>query len=180
MNTFSIIVVILLASFATVLADYVAVEAEPYILDADMYTTVAANTIFDIFTKPLEHTIEIDANQLFPNETLKREIINKSGPLEFTMPSLNYTLLGFNISATDLKVVANLTQITDNKDQIQKMRFDFPAMLANNVNVSNGVIKQNFEDVDLASIYAIYDPTTDKFQFHVAFDLAARFLLEGG
>jgi hypothetical protein len=178
-NIFSIVLVILLTSLTTLLADYVAVEADSYTLDTDMYITVTANTIFDVFTKPLEHTIEIDANQLFPNETLKREIINKTGPLEFTMPTLNYNLLGFNISATDLKVVANVTQITDNKDQSQKMRFNFPVMLADNVNVSNGVIKQNFEDVDLASIFAIYDPTTDKFQFRVPFDLVARFLLRG-
>ena len=43
-----------------------------------MYTQVTANTISDIFTRPFEHQVEIDANQIFANETLKREIINKS------------------------------------------------------------------------------------------------------
>lgn len=47
-------------------------------------------------------------------------------------------------------------------------------MLAKNVNVTNGITNQNFNDVDLSSIYAIYDPATDKFNFHVPFDIAAR------
>ncbi len=150
------------------------------ILDSDngMHTQVIADTIFDIFTRVFEHSVEIDADQIFPNETLKREILNKSGPLEFTMPSLEYNLLGFNISATDIEVVANAKQLTDDTDQRQKTRIDFPVMLARNVNVTNEITNQNFNDVDLSSIYAIYDPTTDKFKFQVPFDIAARYLLK--
>ena len=146
--------------------------------DNGMYTQVTADTIFDIFTRAFEHSIEIDADQIFPNETLKHEIISKPGSFEFTMPSLEYNLLGFNISATDIEVVANAKQLTDDTDQRQKTRIDFPVMLARNVNVTNGITNQNFNDVDLSSIYAIYDPTTDKFNFQVPFDIAARYLLK--
>jgi hypothetical protein len=150
------------------------------ILDSDngMHTQVIADTIFDIFTKAFEHSIEIDADQIFPNETLKHEIISKPGSFEFTMPSLEYNLLGFNISAADIEVVANAKQITDDTDQRQKTRIDFPVMLARNVNVTNGITNQNFKDVDLSSTYAIYDPTMDKFKFQVPFDIAASYLLK--
>lgn len=94
------------------------------------------------------------------------------------MPTLQYNLLGFNISATDIEVVASAKQIIDDTDQRQKTRIDFPVMLARNVNVTNEITNQNFNDVDLSSIYAIYDPTTDKFTFHVPFDIAARYLLK--
>jgi len=94
------------------------------------------------------------------------------------MPTLQYNLLGFNISATDIEVVASAKQITDDTDQRQKTRIDFPVMLARNVNVTNEITNQNFSDVDLSSIYAIYDPTTDKFKFHIPFDIAARYLLK--
>jgi hypothetical protein len=124
----------------------------------------------------LEHKIEIDAKQIFPNETLKREIISKAGSSEFTMPYLKYNLLGFNISATDIKVRANTTQLNDESDQNKKTRIDFPVMLARNVNVSNNVINQSYHNVDLSSIYAIYDPKTDKFTFHVPFNIAAKYL----
>ena len=144
----------------------------------DMYTPVILDNVFDIFGgKPLEHLVDIDANQIFPNQTLKNEMINRSGPLEFTMPVLNYDLLGFNISASDIEVNATTKQVIDDSSQSKKTRIDFPVMLARNVNVSNGIISQKYEDVDLSSVYAIYDPQTDKFTFHVPYDIAARYLL---
>jgi hypothetical protein len=145
-----------------------------------MYTQVTANTISDIFTRPLEHQVEIDANQILANETLKREIINKSGSFEFTIPSLNYSLLGFNISASDVKVNANAKQVMDDSGgQSNKTRIDFPVMLASNVNVSNDMISQKYENVDLSSIYAFYDPETDRFTFHIPYEIAARYLFSG-
>jgi hypothetical protein len=144
----------------------------------DMYTPVIFDNVFDIFGgKPLEHLVEIDANQIFPNQTLKNEMINRSGSLDFTMPVLNYDLLGFNISASDIEVNATTKQVIDDSSQSKKTRIDFPVMLARNVNVSNGIISQKYEDVDLSSIYAFYDSQTDKFTFHVPYDIAARYLL---
>jgi hypothetical protein len=70
-------------------------------------------------------------------------------------------------------------QVIDTSSNSEKTRIDFPIMLARNVNVSNGVISQKYENVDLSSIYAIYDPQTDKFTFHVPFEIAARYLLNG-
>jgi hypothetical protein len=147
-------------------------------------TPVMFDNVFDIFegnflnlANPFEHTVEIDADQIFPNETLKREIVSDSGPLKFTMPALKYNLLGFNISATDIEVNAIAKQITDDSDQINNTRIDFPVMLARNVNVSNGIINKNFNNIDLSSTYMIYDPMTDKFTFHVPFGVAAKYLL---
>lgn len=127
--------------------------------------------------RPFEHLLEIDATEIFPNETLKHEMVSKSGSFEFTMPVLNYDLLGFNISASDIKVNANTKQIIYDGDQSKKTRVDFPVMLARSVNVSNEIINQKYENVDLSSIYALYDPETDKFTFHVPFEIAARYLL---
>ncbi len=149
-----------------------------------IFNPVMFDNVFDIFegnflnlANPFEHTVEIDADQIFPNETLKREIVSDSGPLKFTLPTLKYNLLGFNISATDIEVNASAKQITDDPDQINNTRIDFPVMLARNVNVSNGIINKNFNNVDLSSTYMIYDPMTDKFTFHVPFGIAAKYLL---
>jgi hypothetical protein len=157
-----------------------------YYNDNGIYTAVMSGIIFDAFkgnlldfTAPFEHAVEIDADQIFPNETLKREIISQTGPLEFAMPNLNYDVMGFNISATDIEVDARAKQITDDNSQSQKTRIDFPVMLAKNVNVSNEITSRSFKNVDLSSIYAIYDPKTDKFTFHVPFEIAARYLLAG-
>lgn len=152
--------------------------AIPYI--NGMQTLAIFDSILDIFEgKPFEHQVEIDANLIFPNESLKREIIANSTSLEFTMPVLNYNLLGFNISASNIEVNASSKQVIDDSSQSNKTRIDFPVMLAKNVNVTNEITNQNFNDVDLSSIYAIYDPKTDKFIFHIPFDIAARYLLRG-
>ena len=84
-------------------------------------------------------------------------------------------MLGFNISATDIQVKANVKKI----DQSNTTRIDFPVMQARDANVRNGVSNQNFTNVDLSSIYAIYDPQTDKFTFHVPDSIAAKYLRLG-
>jgi hypothetical protein len=133
------------------------------------------DSILDIFKgKLFEHQVEIDANQILSNESIRHEVLTNSS-LEFNMPVLNYNLLGFNISATNIEVNASSKQASDEGN---KKRIDFLFMLAENVNVSNGIINQNFNDVDLSSIYAIYDPQTDKFTFHIPFDVAARYIMK--
>jgi hypothetical protein len=126
-------------------------------------------------TNPFEHTIVIDASHIFPNETLKHEMISKFRQSEFKMPILKYNLLGFDISASDIEAKANVKQIGQSKST----RIDFPVMLARNVNARNGISNQNFTNVDLSSIYAIYDPQTDKFTFHIPYTLAAKYLFTG-
>ncbi|MGA9151000.1 MAG: hypothetical protein WBZ36_10500 [Candidatus Nitrosopolaris sp.] len=139
----------------------------------NLFNTIKGNVLN--FTRPFEHTVVIDASHIFPNETLKHKIIEKSGQLEFNIPILKYNLLGFNISATDIKVKANVKEIGHDNNT----RIDFPVMQARDVNVRNGVSNQNFTNVDLSSIYAIYDPKTDKFTLHVPYSIAAKYLFTG-
>jgi hypothetical protein len=139
----------------------------------NLFNTIKGNVLN--FTRPFEHAVVIDASHIFPNETLKHKMIGKSGQSEFKIPILKYNLLGFNISAIDIKVKANVKEI----GQSNNTRIDFPVMQARDVNVRNGVSNQNFTNVDLSSIYAIYDPQTDKFTFHVPFSIAAKYLLAG-
>lgn len=49
-------------------------------------------------------------------------------------------------------------------------------MLAKNVKVSNGIINLDFNEIDLGSIYALYDRNTDKMIAHVPMDVAYRYL----
>ena len=143
----------------------------------DKNNVAVFDSILGIFGgKLFEHQIEIDANLIFPNESLKRQMIDNSTSLEFTMPVLHYNILGFNISASNIEVNATSNKIIDDGN---KIRIDFPVMLAKKVNVSNEITNKNFNDVDLSSTYAIYDPKTDKFIFHIPFEVAARYLLNG-
>ena len=85
----------------------------------------------------MEYTVDIKANQIFPNDTLKNSILNKNQSMEYFIPVLEYNLLGFDIFATDIKVKTKSKKIDE--DNINKSRIDFPIMQAKNVNVNNEI-----------------------------------------
>ncbi len=131
------------------------------------------NKIIDL-TKGVEYTIDIKANQIFPNDTIKNSILNKNQPMEYLIPILEYKLLGFDIFATDIKVRAESKKIyEDNKN---KLRIEFPIMQAKNVNVNNKIFDLNYDNIDLSSTYTIYDSELDKFTIHIPVYVATRYL----
>ena len=131
------------------------------------------NKIIDL-TKSVEYTIDIKANQIFPNDTIKNSILNKNQPMEYLIPILEYKLLGFDIFATDIKVRAESKKIyEDNKN---KLRIEFPIMQAKNVNVNNKIFDLNYDNIDLSSTYTIYDSELDKFTIHIPVYVAIRYL----
>jgi hypothetical protein len=134
---------------------------------------IAANT-YDYLIKQLgnfEFTVDLDANQIFPNEKIKQDMVSKYKSAKYNIANLEYELIGFKIIASDIKIHANPTKI----DQTQT-RIDIPLMLAKNVKVSNGIINLDFNEIDLGSIYAIYNRNTDKITVHVPMDVAYRYL----
>ena len=134
---------------------------------------IAANT-YGYLTKQLgnfEFTIDLDANQIFPNEKIKQDIVSKYESAEYNIANLKHELIGFKIIASDIKIHVNPTRI----DQTQT-KIDIPLMLAKNVKVSNGIINLDFNEIDLGSIYALYDRNTDKMTAHVPMDVAYRYL----
>ena len=134
---------------------------------------IAANT-YGYLIKQLgnfEFTVDLDANQIFPNEKIKQDMVSKYKSAKYNIANLEYELIGFKIIASDIKIHANPTKI----DQTQT-RIDIPLMLAKNVKVSNGIIDLDFNEIDLGSIYAIYNENIDKITVHVPMDVAYRYL----
>jgi hypothetical protein len=140
--------------------------------------TAAADNIFNNFNKgifniakQLEYTVDIDADQVFPNNAIKHKILNRYESSEYTIPVLKYSMLGFDISATDIRIKTESKKIDQNNTRI-----DFPLMLAKNVKVSNGLINLAYNDIDMSSIHATYNPNTDKFSVHIPITVASRYL----
>ena len=134
---------------------------------------IAANN-YGYLTKQLgnfEFTVDIDANQIFPNEKIKQDIVSKYKSAEYNIANLKHELIGFKIIASDIKIHVNPTRI----DQTQT-KIDIPLMLAKNVKVSNGIINLDFNEIDLGSIYALYNRNTDKMTVHVPMNVAYRYL----
>ena len=134
---------------------------------------IAANS-YGYLAKQLgnfEFTVDLDPNQIFPNEKIKQDIISKYKSAEYNIANLKHELIGFKIIASDIKIHVNPTRI----DQTQT-KIDIPLMLAKNVKVSNGIINLDFNEIDLGSIYAVYNRNTDKMTVHVPMDVAYRYL----
>ena len=134
---------------------------------------LAANTYryFIKQFKNLEFTVDLDASQIFPNDEIKQDIVSKYKSAEYNITNLKYDLLGFNIIASDIKIHVDPTKI-----DVTKTRIDIPVMLAKNVKVSNGVINLSFNEIDLGSIYAMFDRNSEKMIVHVPMSIAYRYL----
>jgi len=126
---------------------------------------------FNGLTRQPEYTVSLDGKQIFPNSTLKQNIVDKYQPSTYDIRDLKYNILGFNITAHDIKIHVNPSRI-----DTTKKRVDMPLMLARNVTVTNGVINLKYNRVDLGSIYGIYDKTTDKMMVHIPLVVASKYL----
>ena len=135
----------------------------------------ALSHLFGNITKAInrqsEYTVSLDGKQIFPNSTLKENIVDKYQPSTYDIRDLKYNLLGFNVTAHDIKIHVNPSRI-----DTTKTRVDIPLMLARNVTVTNGVINLDYNQVDLGSIYGIYDKTTDKIMVHIPLAVASKYL----
>ena len=129
---------------------------------------------FSNITRNLEYTVDINANQIFPNDTIKNSVLNKNQQVEYLIPALEYNLLGFDIFATDIKVKTESKNIYENDKN--KLRIEFPVMQAKNVKVNNQIFDLNYDNIDLSSTYTIYDSELDKFTIHIPLYVAARYL----
>lgn len=121
--------------------------------------------------KNFEYTLDLEGDQIFPNNNIKQSIISQYKFSEYNIDDLNYVLLGFKIIASDIKIHVDPKKIDDSKTRV-----DIPIMLAKNVKVSNGLINLSFNEVDLESIYGIYDKTTDKMTVHVPVRVALNYI----
>ena len=66
--------------------------------------TANSNNIFESLAKqfgnilkPFEYTVDLSGKQIFPNDTLKQDIVNNYKSSSYNLSSLRYKLLGFHI-----------------------------------------------------------------------------------
>jgi hypothetical protein len=58
-----------------------------------------------------------------------------------------------------------------------RTRVDFPVIIARSVSVTNGSINPKYAEVNLGSIYGIYNNSTDKLTLHIPSSVALQYLL---
>jgi hypothetical protein len=122
--------------------------------------------------KNFEYSFDLHAKLIFPNDHIKQDIVSKYKSAQYTIDHLDYVLLGFKITASHITIRVNSTKIDDDKTRV-----DVPLILAKNVKVTNdGLINLSYNEVDLGSIYGIYDRRTDKMTVHIPVIVAAKYI----
>lgn len=146
--------------------------------DDDKPSVISAGSIlgniakqFDSISKQFEYKIDLDGKQIFPNDTIKEDIVTNYKSHTYTISALKYTLLGFSISASGVNI-----DVKPSKIDATRTKIDFPSLFARDVTVNNGIINLNYHQIDLGSIYGIYDKTTDKMTMHIPIVIALHYL----
>jgi hypothetical protein len=138
----------------------------------DFYYGAALVKELENLIKNFEYTFDLEGSQVFPSNEIKQDIVSDYKSSDYNINDLNYELLGFKITASDIKIHADPKKIDD-----IKTRIDIPLLLAKDIKVSNGgLINLSYEVVDLGSVYGIYDKATDKITVHVPVSIAVKYL----
>jgi hypothetical protein len=126
------------------------------------------NTLF--LLDQLEYTFDVEGMQIFPNDTIKHSVLTEYKESVYAIPSLQYEIFGHKINASGVQIHLNPEKL-DNSTT----RFDIQ-IHANNAEVRGPWLSRSFTDVDLGSIYGIYNIVTDRMTIHVPYSTALSLL----
>jgi hypothetical protein len=54
--------------------------------------------------KRFEYIVDLNAKEIFPNDTLKQDVVTNYKSSTYNISTLKYKLLGFDITASDIKI----------------------------------------------------------------------------
>jgi hypothetical protein len=135
-------------------------------------TLFDSNNIAFFFLDAFEYTFDIDAAQIFPNDTIKHSIVTEYIPSVYSIPSLQYKIFDHMINASDVQIHVNPTRIDD-----QNTRLDFQ-IYANNAQVSGQLLTKTYSNLEITSAYGVYNSATDKMTIHVPYSVALQHLTQ--
>jgi hypothetical protein len=140
--------------------------------DHDLYYGAAFVKELENLIKNFEYRFDLEGSQIFPNNNIKQDIVSEYRSSNYNIDDLNHELLGFKLTASDIKIHVDPKKIDDTKTRI-----DIPLLLAKDIKVSNGgLINLSYDSVEIGSVYGVYDKTTDKITVHVPVSIASKYI----
>ena len=94
--------------------------------------------------------------EIFPNDIVKQSIVTEYSPSGYNILTLQYTIIGHRINATDEEIRVVASRINE-----AITRLDFQ-IFANNAEVSGQLLSKSDNDLEIKSAYSIYDRFTEK------------------
>ena len=126
---------------------------------------------FTNIARQFEYTVDLSERQIFPNDTLKQDIVTYYKSSTYNISSLKYRLLGFDITASDIKIDVRPSRIDANRTKV-----DLPIVDAKNVVVTNGLLNLKYTEINLGPIYGIYNKISHKMTVHIPINTALHYL----
>jgi hypothetical protein len=117
-----------------------------------------------------DYTFEINGTEIFPNETIKRQITENYTESEYNTTALEYNIIGYHVNASNAKIHVDPSRIDDAKTRLDLQIY------AEQVKV-DGSADRYYDRVDLKSMYGIYDKETDMVTMHVPLDVALSYIV---
>ncbi len=118
-----------------------------------------------------EYIFDIDAAQLILDATLKHTILTEYKAASYNISRLQYKILDHTINASDVQIDVDPIRIDDDKT-----RFNIQ-IYAENADVTGQWLNMTYHNLDLKSVYGVYDRITDKMAIHVPYSAALSLLL---
>lgn len=117
----------------------------------------------------IDYTFTLNSTQIFPNETLKNDILSNHTRSQYNISSLDHELMGHDINATDVRVNVTPSTIDDTRTRLDL------EIYAERVNVT-GSTDRFYDSVQLESIYGIHDRRSDTIEMHIPINVALSYL----
>lgn len=136
------------------------------------YTAYFSKDLKNLITN-FEYTFDVSGDQIFPNDTIKQNIVSKYEPSKFVINNIRHQLLGFNITASDIMI-----HVSPKKMDTSKTMVSIPLLQAQDVRINDGtgLINLSYNQVDLDSVYGVYDKNEDRMTVHVPINVAAKYI----
>lgn len=115
-----------------------------------------SDSIGFFFLDAFEYTFDIGREQIFPNDTVKRSIATEYNPSVYNIPTLQFTIMGHRINASDVEISVVPTRING-----AITRLDFQ-VYANNAEVTGQLLSKSYNYLEITLAYGIYDHIRDK------------------
>jgi hypothetical protein len=128
--------------------------------------------LFCFLLDDFEYFFYIDAAHLIPNDTLKDTILTEHKPATYSISRLQYKIFEYTINASNVQIEVDPVQIDHNKT-----RFNIQ-ISAGSAQVSGQWLNRTYENLDLKSVYGVYDRITDKMAIHIPYSVALSLVLQ--
>jgi hypothetical protein len=130
------------------------------------------NTIFFLLDE-VEYTFDIYGAQIFPNDELKYSILTERNNSVYNISRLNFPIMDHTINASGVQIHVQPAAMLDDT----KTRLDIQIYAAT-AYVTGQWMNKKYNNLEIRSLYAIYDRTTDKMVVHVPYSTVFPLLIK--